>query len=427
MERDTKRRRKQEQGGDELTSTLRAFDEAINTAILASSSELAGKGLARGGTGQDAELSDATIGLACSSGTADNSCSNSPGDSNLKVPTADRTGPAEPANRLEWLQMASRCGSLVELGIAVAWGVERGFLGSLGRHAGPSRAAKHGSLFPLPVEFPHQLPTCPLPGTFPNALNLSVKCWLGLCCTALNAMYGLAKQGQTRKRGKIHAAALNHMENRILRFLSKSSPSSFTFDDVAKDLSEKRISYTGEEVSQPIALSVEQIQKSLPPDGHGSSVPLLPLLRGRTKYLLENPHEVLRPAGERSTGPVTAKVHIQKGQELKVFLLLAERRVVTWIPADDTFRDERGPITNGLFGVVEPNKFTETGLPILRVIMNLVPCNALFTLLAMLAYCRLQQCGCPSAWMREKRSPCPKVICPTPSICSRCPQLGDPS
>ena len=159
-------------------------------------------------------------------------------------------------------------------------------------------------------------------------------------------------------------------------------PVNFSFDDVSRELKEKRISYTGEEVSQPLQLTVEQIEKSLPPLGHGSSVPLAPLLRGRTKFLLEHPEECLILAGDRDTVPVSAKVHVARGQELEVFKLLEKRKVVKWIPADETYKDERGTYTNGLFGVLKPNKFTATGLPVLRVIMNLVPTSSLFSVIA---------------------------------------------
>ena len=73
-----------------------------------------------------------------------------------------------------------------------------------------------------------------------------------------------------------------------------------------------------------------------------------------------------------------AKVHIKKGEEFSVFKLLETRGVIDWIPAEEVYRDELGKCLNGLFGVVKPGKFTPTGEPVLRVIMNLIPANRLF-------------------------------------------------
>ena len=93
---------------------------------------------------------------------------------------------------------------------------------------------------------------------------------------------------------------------------------------------------------------------------------------------MENPLESLLPLRERNTGPMQAKVHIEKGAEMAVFELLDERGVITWLPESEVFRDETGECLNGLFGVVKQGKTTPAGRPVLRVIMNLVPANRLF-------------------------------------------------
>ena len=87
------------------------------------------------------------------------------------------------------------------------------------------------------------------------------------------------------------------------------------------------------------------------------------------------------PESERGFSPVTAKVHIKKGEELDVFKLLNERGITTWVPASDAFSDHRGTYLSGLFGVTKQGKYTENGQPVLRVITNLIPTNGLFTVL----------------------------------------------
>jgi len=73
-----------------------------------------------------------------------------------------------------------------------------------------------------------------------------------------------------------------------------------------------------------------------------------------------------------------ARVHIEKGEELKVFQLLESRGVTSWLPIEEVFCDGSGECLNGLFGVVKPGKYTCSHAPVLRVIMNLIPTNRLF-------------------------------------------------
>ena len=65
----------------------------------------------------------------------------------------------------------------------------------------------------------------------------------------------------------------------------------------------------------PVAITVEQVKNSLPPLGHGGSVPLVPLLVGRARFLVENPEQVLLPAELCEPGANTARVHVAQGEE----------------------------------------------------------------------------------------------------------------
>ena len=295
---------------------------------------------------------------------------------------ADQSHQAQPMSREVWLHRLGGTRSMVDFGVWLAWGIEKGFWKVTGTFTGPSQTPPKGGLFPLPVSFPSPLQGVEDPGCLDCSVDLSVLCWSFVCTAALNSLFGLPGTGRMRKKGKVHEAALAALEDRIRRMISNCTPCSFTFGEVREEIKEKRVSYTGEEISQPLPLSVEQMEKGLPPKGHGGSVPILPFLKGRTRYLVENPTESILPAGERSTAPVRAKVHIKAGEELKVFQLMAERGVIEWVPADSVFKDERGEYLNGLFGVVKQGKFTASHLPVLRCIMNLIPTNALFQILA---------------------------------------------
>ena len=211
--------------------------------------------------------------------------------------------------------------------------------------------------------------------------DLGVRCWVAVGCRATNALYQSAQSGLSRKPGKVHVKALADMTSKIKRFLEGAGPIEGSFRGAVEELQTKRVSYTGEEISQPCPITVNQIIKGLPPIGHGGSIPILPFVKGHTRWLLENPLEAMLPESERGFSPVTAKVHIKKGEELEVFKLLNERGITTWVPASDAFSDHRGTYLSGLFGVIKQGKYTESGEPVLRVITNLIPTNGLFTVL----------------------------------------------
>ena len=64
-----------------------------------------------------------------------------------------------------------------------------------------------------------------------------------------------------------------------------------------------------------------------------------------------------------------------------MFKLLEERGVITWIPSTAAYSDERGVYLNGMFGVEKQGKFTSSGKPVLRCIMNLIPSNGLMEII----------------------------------------------
>ena len=108
------------------------------------------------------------------------------------------------------------------------------------------------------------------------------------------------------------------LRDRICRFLSLETVHNFSFEEVVQELKERRVSYTGEEVSQPMPLTAEQISKSLCPEGRGGCIPVTKFLEGRTKFLLDNPLESFVSVRDREPGPMQAKVHNKRGDELEV-------------------------------------------------------------------------------------------------------------
>ena len=280
----------------------------------------------------------------------------------------------------------AKASSVAECGIHLAWGLGTGLISFDGPSAEPSRAAgrtRSGGLFPLPVNLPSEARTRLVPLAASTRFDFAVECWLGVTCAAINRLYGCRRAVTARRPGKVHRAALGALEGKIRRFL-EGEPSTypFKFSEVIGEIKERKISYTGEEIAQPFPLSRNQIEKSLPPVGHGGSVPLLPFVKGRTRFLLENPLEILVPPEDRDSIPCQARVHIKKGEELSVFALLHQRGVIEWVPDSTPFETSKGPVLNGIFGVVKAGKFTSDSLPVLRVIMNLIPANNLLRVIS---------------------------------------------
>eukprot|EP00435_Cladocopium_sp_Y103_P016708 s1499_g4.t1 len=238
------------------------------------------------------------------------------------------------------------------------------------KHIASSDAiGRHRGLFPLPVDWSL--------GQDPGEVrgNAGVQTWEALVCFSLNLLAGCKKSAPRRRQGAQVTRVLECIRDRISRFLPMFSPLVVSPDETWKDVLSKKISYEGEEFVDPVPLSFEQIEKSLPPEGHGGSVELEPLLVGRTKYLIQHPQEVLLGPLEREPGPNKAQVHIQAGEELRVWELLRQRGVIDWVNLKTVHHDEGGPFLSGLFGVPKAGKFTASGDPLLRVIMNLKPIN----------------------------------------------------
>ena len=289
----------------------------------------------------------------------------------------------DPGSRSEWLKGLTGVSNLLELGVKLAWGLREELLLFKPARARPTQAATghRGCLFPLPVQLPGNLKWSIADLKSCDLHALALDCWVAVGCAAINALYDSPNAGFARAPGKVHKAILVELKDKVRRFFEGDPLTQVCFDEVVKDLKEKKVSYSGEEVLAPYPLTAEQIRKGLPPAGHGGAVPILPFLKGRTRFLMEHPEESLLDSWERGHAPSTAKVHIAKGSELEVFNLLASRGITSWFPDERVFSDERGQYLSGMFGVIKPGKYTETNLPVLRVIMNLIPVNGIFSVL----------------------------------------------
>ena len=268
-----------------------------------------------------------------------------------------------------------------QFGCRLVWGMSRGFLypglSRLLKYAKPIASeeafTKSAGLFPIPVDFSQVKSWAwPLDDFSKDQCEVA---WVLLSAAALNDFYGLSPPYPTQRRGRVVEKCLQTIRGRVRRFLLQSVDSDISFSSVWEDVSKKQINYEGEEVAVAQMLTLDQVFKSLPPLGHGGSVELAPLLQGRTRFLIENPEQVLLPSPPLQKVRNSAKVHIAKGEEVALFRLLFERGVIDFVPEKEVYSDVNGPFLSGLFGVPKPNKFSSKGAPVLRLIMNLIPIN----------------------------------------------------
>lgn len=116
---------------------------------------------------------------------------------------------------------------------------------------------------------------------------------------------------------------MKHLESRIGRWLKGFGWTSQDPAEVWQNVKNKQVSYEGEEFMDPVPLTVEQIETSLPPLGHGGSVNVIDFLVGKCRHLIQHPQEILVDEAEKVPGPNTAKVHISGGDSVRVWTNMA--------------------------------------------------------------------------------------------------------
>ena len=146
-------------------------------------------------------------------------------------------------------------------------------------------------------------------------------------------------------------------------------------DEIEKELTSRFMSYTGEEIPKMEPLTLRQVLPSLPPLGHGGVIPARNWVHGRSRIFLDSPGDcVLEDEGQKIP-KLQARVHISKGEEVALAKELVSRGICSWTPEKEVLRFRGEMVLNGMFGVPKAAK-TETGEKVLRLIMNLIPSNA---------------------------------------------------
>ena len=202
-------------------------------------------------------------------------------------------------------------------------------------------------------------------------------CWTYLACCACNALCGqrglLLGGGWTSAERRAHDT-VHSMAKRLLGHGGDSSV--VDTSGIEKDIRLTKVNYAGEEMGTCHKLTLRQIGPALPPTEHGGSVELLNFVSPSTRQFLENPELCILPDQGQKLPKLQGRIHIEKGELPAVTKALTDCGVCSWIPLDQVLRYRDQYVLNGLFGVPKSTTI-DSGEPILRVIMNLVPSNSI--------------------------------------------------
>ena len=137
------------------------------------------------------------------------------------------------------------------------------------------------------------------------------------------------------------------------------------------------IGYTGEVGDKAQWLTLEQILPGLPPEGKSACVELLDLCDGDVRACVQDPSLVLGSLPDADARLPKARVLCADDEWLKIGRELVRRGLVRPLRREEVHHFRGEPLLNSAFGVIKQGKVMETGLSVLRFIMDLRPSNHL--------------------------------------------------
>lgn len=225
------------------------------------------------------------------------------------------------------------------------------------------RVLPTGKVYPLPTSI------SVLSSIFPQELFHGIHVFRALVL-GLNSMNGEGLENNSDATS-FQRKMLSNLVSCCVRVLQwKAEDEVFSWEDFWKI---RGIDYKGDEVLTAQKISWESIAPALPAEVGG--VPLVDLVKLGTLHYVENSSDfLLDPADQKYVRPPRVMVDQCDWDSLCANLL--SKGVFSKMHEDDIYRVDDKPLLNGLFGVSK-NEFTEQGVEIMRLIMNLVPVNAI--------------------------------------------------
>eukprot|EP00438_Fugacium_kawagutii_P018849 Skav230889 [mRNA] locus=scaffold2765:140650:143297:- [translate_table: standard] len=172
--------------------------------------------------------------------------------------------------------------------------------------------------------------------------------WLLCSLVMSNNLSGHGGELTEGSWNRLQQRGARELRRSVQRMLAEDSPVPRSPSQIEKELADRFLTYTGEEVPKLLPLGSEQVAAALPPEDHGGSIDLLRL----------------------------AKVHFQDGERMKVARLLVEKRICDWIPLSTVVKYRNQHVLNGLFAVGKDSTLCD-GRQVQRCIMNLIPSNSI--------------------------------------------------
>ena len=219
------------------------------------------------------------------------------------------------------------------------------------------------SLFPLPTS------RSKLRQRYPNSSDEEVN-WMICVCVSLNSMWGseVFFDGEWNKVGSM---CMDRIHKEVLRFVRM--PTVVPPLEWADLFQVRSIDYKGEEVRVARWFSWGNIGPALPAEV--GKVPLEDVCTLGCKHYVQHFDQYLKPESE--WGPIPRpRVMVSDEDWGMVCKGLVETGICVYLEEDEVFHAGEMPLLNGLFGVTK-EEYTESGVEIFRLIMNLIPLNGL--------------------------------------------------
>ena len=202
-----------------------------------------------------------------------------------------------------------------------------------------------------------------------------IQAWELLSCVACNFLVGAGGPLAPGKWCAIEKALAVSVAATVERF----EKNDFEHSDLAaleKELVSRRVSYTGEEFGVCNPLSLRQLVPALPPKEHGGVIDVLELVSPITRDLLLHPEKLEVEDVGQEFPKLQGRVHVRPGELDGIANELGDRGICMWFPLKKVKHVRGVPVLNGLFGVPKQTVLSD-GSPVLRLIMNLIPGNAI--------------------------------------------------
>ena len=205
-----------------------------------------------------------------------------------------------------------------------------------------------------------------------------LRAWHGLVVVALNHLYGDEPRGERPCAGGQATAAqeqaLNTLWELVKSFIDERERAGVprsSQEDWGHAIDDLKVSYTGEVLEKAVPLTLAQVLPGLPSVEHGGSVDIMEVLPPHLQEALKHPEKMMvePPQGPRPH----PKVRVVDGEWPKIARALFDRGLIRPVNHCPVLDGEK--VLNGAFGVGMPDKVTEKGEPVLRLIMDLRATN----------------------------------------------------